>query len=33
MVDRGEFGTNVNFKGVPSPEDIRVFLRDNSPEV
>jgi hypothetical protein len=32
MVDRGEFGTNVNFKGVPSPEDIRVFLRDNSPE-
>lgn len=32
MVDRGEFGMLVNAAGIPSPNDIRVFLRDNSPE-
>lgn len=32
VVDRGEFGISVNNRGVPSPSDIRVFLRDSSPE-
>lgn len=32
FVDRGEFGSVFNPKGVPSPSDIRVFLRDSAPE-
>lgn len=32
VVDRSEFGTEFNPKGVPSPNDIRVFLRDSAPE-
>lgn len=32
FVDRSEFGSEVNNTGVPSPNDVRVFLRDNSPE-
>ena len=32
FVDRGEFGSVYNNAGVPSPNDVRVFLRDNSPE-
>lgn len=32
FVDRGEFGSVYNKSGVPSPNDVRVFLRDNAPE-
>ena len=32
FVDRGEFGSTFNPKGVPSPNDIRVFLHDSAPE-
>ena len=32
VVDRSEFGLEVSNRGVPSPNDVRVFIRDNAPE-
>jgi hypothetical protein len=32
VVDRGEFALQGSNRGVPSPNDIRVFIRDNAPE-
>lgn len=32
FVDRGEFGLENRNVGVPSPNDVRVFLRDSAPE-